>query len=84
MAYSQISQKIFTFYTENTLHKLLCKPKDWLPTEDKNNIVYSVDCSNFQAVYFGEYKRSLKSCLDKHKKSVKNCDCEKNEITKHS
>ena len=36
-----------------TLRKLLCKPKDRVATEDKNNIVYEIDCSNCQAVYFG-------------------------------
>ena len=35
------------------LNKLLCKPKDRVATEDKNNIVYEIDCSNCQAVYFG-------------------------------
>ena len=39
-----------TFYTEMTLCKLLCKPKDPVATEDKNNIVYEIDCSNCQAV----------------------------------
>ena len=72
-----------TFYTENTLRKLLCKPKDQVATEDKNNIVYEIDCSNCEAVYFGESKRSLKSRSDEHKKSVRNCDCDKNEIAKH-
>ena len=72
-----------TFYTENTLHKLLCKPKDRVATEDKNNIVYEIDCSNCEAVYFGESKRSLKSRSDEHKRSVRNCDCDKNEIAKH-
>ena len=32
-----------TFYTTNTLHKLLCKPKDRAVTEDKNNIAYQID-----------------------------------------
>ena len=63
--------------------KLLCKPKDRVATEDKNNIVYEIDCSNCQAVYFGESKRSLKSRSDEHKRSVRNCDCDKNEIAKH-
>ena len=48
------------FYTEKTLRKLLCKPKDRVATEDKNNIVYEIDCSNCEAVYFGESKQSLK------------------------
>ena len=50
-----------------TLRKLLCKPKDWGDTEDKNNISYVVDCRNCEAFYFGESKRSLKSRSDEHK-----------------
>ena len=46
-------------------------------------MVYEIDCSNCQAVYFGESKRSLKSCSGEQKKSVRNCDCVKNEIAKH-
>ena len=72
-----------TFYTEKALRKLLCKSKDRVAIEDKNNIVYEIDCSNCQAVYFGESKRSLKSRSDEHKRSVRNCDCDKNEIAKH-
>ena len=65
------------------MHKLLCKPKDRVATEDKNNIVYEIECSNCQAVYFGESKQSLKSRSDEHKRSVSNGDCDKNEIAKH-
>ena len=72
-----------TFHTEKTLHKLLCKPKDPVATGDKNNIVYEIDCSNCQAVYFGESKWSLKSHSDEHKRSIRNCNCDKNEIGKH-
>ena len=32
-------------------------------------------------VYFGE--QSLKSCSVEHKRSVRSCDCEKNEIEKN-
>ena len=31
-----------TFCTENTLRKLLCKPKDRVATEDKKDIVYQI------------------------------------------
>ena len=74
---------ISTFYIESTLRKLLCKPKDSVATEDKNNIVHEIDCSISEAVYFGESKRSLKSRSDKYKRSVKNFDFDKNEIVKH-
>ena len=33
-----------TCYTESTLRKLLCKPKDRVATEDKSNIVYEIVC----------------------------------------
>ena len=59
------------FYTEKTLRKLLCKPKYWVATEDKSNIVYEIDYSNCEAVYFGESKRSLKLRLDEHKRSLR-------------
>ena len=47
------------FSTENTLTKLLCKPKDQVGTEDKNNTVYKIDSSNSKAVYLDESKWSL-------------------------
>ena len=43
-----------TFYTESTLCKLLCKPKDQVAIGDKNNIVYETDCNNCGAIDFGE------------------------------
>ena len=30
----------------------LCKPNDQVATENKNNIVYEIDRSNCEAVYF--------------------------------
>ena len=72
-----------TFYTESTLQKLLCKLKDGEALEDKNNIVYEIDCSNCEAVYFDESKRSLQSHSDEHRRSARKCDCDKNEIAKH-
>ena len=53
-----------TFYTESTLRKLIWEPKNRVATEDKNNIAYEIDCSNYEAVYFCESKRSLKSRPD--------------------
>ena len=72
-----------TFYTEMTLCKPLCKPNNRVATEDKSNILYEIGCSNYQAVCFGEPKRSLKWHSEQHKRSVRNCDCDKNEIPKH-
>ena len=74
-----------TFYMESTLYKLLCKSKGRRKTE-YNKIATKEkkqDRLNCKPVYFGESKRSLKSRSDKHKRSVRNCDCNKNEIAKH-
>ena len=71
-----------TFYIESTL-RLLWKLKDRVAPEDKKNIVYEIDCSKREAAYFGESKRCLISRSDEHKKSVRNSDCEKNEVAKH-
>ena len=72
-----------TFYTESTLQKFLYKPKDRVATKDKNNIFYEIGCSNCEAVYFGETKWYLKWRSDEHKRSVRNCNYDKNEIAKY-
>ena len=48
------------------MYKLLCKPKDRVVTEDRNNIVYEINCNNCEAVYFGDSKQPLKSRSDEH------------------
>ena len=65
------------------MRKNLCKPKDQVATEDKNKIVYEIDFSKWEAVYFGESKRSLKSRSDEHKRSTRNCVCDKNKIVRY-
>ena len=40
----------------------------------ENSTVFEFDFINCKAVYFGEFKWSLKLHLDEHKTSVKNCD----------
>ena len=76
-----ITSKIFKRITNN--HSLPQLNQLRQTTEDKNNIVYKIDCGNCEAVYFCEFKRSLKSRSDEQNRSVRNCDCDKNEIAKH-
>ena len=56
-----------TFYIESTLCILVCKPKRRVAAENKNNIAYEISLL-YEAVYFFECKRSLKSFLDEQKK----------------
>ena len=46
------------------MRKLLCKPKHRVVIEDKSNIFYEIVYGNFDAVFFGESKKSLKMCSD--------------------
>ena len=67
-----------TFYTESTLCKVLCKLRDRVVTEDKNNIVYIIDCSNCERIYFRETKCSVfrltqKICQELQLWKVWNC-----------
>ena len=39
-----------TFYTTTTLRKILPVPKDPIPTEKKQNIIYKLDCKHCDAV----------------------------------
>ena len=81
--YTQISQNKIHILHWKHFAKLLCKPTDRVAIEDKNNIVFEINCSDWEAVYFIESKRSLNQCSDEHKRSARNCYCEKNEILKH-
>ena len=60
-----------TFYTESTMHKLICKPNDRVVTEDKNNTIYEIDSANSSKFYFGESKWSLKFRSNECKRSAK-------------
>ena len=78
------SQKIRpNFYTESTSRELAFKPKDPIPTKGKLNIVYETDFNNCEVVYLSESKRSLTLRSNKHKRSVRNCYCENNEIVRY-
>ena len=56
--------------------------KDWVATENCLSVVYKIDCSNCESVYFFESKRSSKLHSDEDKTSVRS-DCESNEFAKH-
>ena len=72
-----------TFYSNNTLRKYLSRPKDIVPAEQQNNIVYKIPCRDCEATYIGESKRSFKQRSSEHMRAVKNRDIEKNEIADH-
>ena len=60
-----------TFYTPTTFRSLLSKPKDPIPKEDRNNVIYQLDCKDSEAVYVGETKRTLSIRTNEHISAVK-------------
>ena len=60
-----------TFYTPTSLRSLLSKPKDPVPKEDRNNVIYQLDCKDCEAVYVGETKRTLNIRTNEHISAVK-------------
>ena len=74
-----------TFYTEKTFLNSFVNLKIKQIQKIKTiSFIYEIDCSICEAVYFGESKRSLKSRSDEHKRSVRDCDFDKNEIAKEA
>ena len=60
-----------TFYTQTTLRSLLSKPKDPIPKEDRNNVVYQLNCKDCEAVYVGETKQTLNIRAEEHITAIK-------------
>ena len=60
-----------TFYTPTILRSLLSKPKDPIPKEDRNNVIYQLHCKDCEAVYVGETKRTLNIRNNEHISAVK-------------
>ena len=60
-----------TFYTPTSLRSLLSKPRDPIPKEDRNNVIYQLDCKDCEAVYVGETKRTLNIRTNEHISAVK-------------
>ena len=60
-----------TFYTSTTLGSLLSKQEDPIPKEDRNNVIYQLNCKDCEAVYVGETKRTLNISANEHISAVK-------------
>ena len=72
-----------TFYTTTTLRTLLSHAKDHVPSEQRNNIVYKYDCKDYEAVYFGESKRTIAQRNKEHTRAVRAADTRRYETADH-
>ena len=54
-----------TFYMSETLRKLISHPKDRVPTEKRNNVVYQINCQDHQ--------RAVTNCDTEKNEIAKHC-----------
>ena len=71
------------FYSKETLRKQLSKPKDKVPINDRNNIIYKIPCNDCNASYIGETKRPFGVRKKEHQGNVKNGQTEKSNVARH-
>ena len=71
------------FYSSETLRRHLSKPKDTVPMDKRNNVVYKIPCKDCNATYIGESKRSFGVRYKEHDRAVRKGDTDKNEIADH-
>ena len=68
----------------STLRQILSKPKDPIPTEKKTGVIYQIPCKEYNAVYIGETKRSLKTRQKEHMDSVRLDKAERSALAEHT
>ena len=59
------------------------QPKDAVPQDQRNNIVYKIPCKDCDATYIGESKRSFKVRSSEHIRAVQNMEVDRSEIADH-
>jgi hypothetical protein len=57
-----------------TLRKLISKPKDRTDGNNKNNVIYQIDCENCNKYYIGQTGRKLSTRIKEHKAAIRRHD----------
>ena len=70
------------FKCVNKFSKFITLGKDPIQTNDRNNIVYKINCSNCNCCYVGQSSRSLKIRVNEHKRDCKNFN-ERSALVEH-
>ena len=73
-----------TFRPCSTLKQHLVKPKVPVSPEKKSNVVYSVPCKSYFAVYVGQTSQQLSTRLKEHKHAVKIADFNASVLAEHA
>ena len=67
-----------------TLRQMLVKPKDPLPVDQKNGVVYRIPCRDCEKTYIGQSGRSLACRMKEHQGAVRRGDTNASAIAEHA
>ena len=67
-----------------TINKYLPSPKDFTNKDELSGMIYQVPCHDCDFIYIGQTKRTLKSRLNEHKRSIKYQRPEQSALADHS
>src|SRR5436190_8884249 len=75
--------KRLSFYSTNKLGHFVKVLKDPLPSRERNNVVYRINCINCDASYVGQTCRSLKTRVAEHRGHINRNTNQRSVITDH-
>ena len=72
------------FKPNNTLRRLLVRPKDPTPPEQRNGVIYRIPCKDCTMAHIGQSGRSLACRIKEHKRAVQNGDQNSSTLAEHA
>ncbi|KYN17167.1 hypothetical protein ALC57_10579 [Trachymyrmex cornetzi] len=70
-----------SLFIVNKLNKFIRVHKDSLPFESTSNVVYKINCGDYDASYVGQTGRKLKTRISEHRKHITSITSSKSVIT---
>jgi len=81
--FKNISFSKLAFSGYNKLNKFIKVHKDFLPTFSRSNVVYKINCSDCDASYVGQTKRTLNTRISEHRNHIRKNTPQASVITNH-
>ena len=72
------------FKSDTTLRKHLVRPKDPIPFERKDSVVYRIPCGECDKVYIGETGRPVNERLKEHQRDVRLARSDTSAVAEHA
>jgi len=81
--FKNISFSKLTFSCFNKLNRFIKAHKDVLPLSSRSNVVYQINCSDCEASYVGQTKRTLSTRVGEHRNHIRRNSTQFSVITEH-